>query len=277
MLFHNQPVQDEFFRWKAMLPQDTCMPGSLSCESVLEAHFVLVDMFYGRQAGLGGIGPKSLDLLMSAVARQDVCFGGIEKWSRPEEKAATLMFGIISNHPFHDANKRTSFLSTMMLLKFYRLIPKITAQQFEDFTVVVAEKSFRKFDKYKISFADREDADVLYIAHFLKSAVRQADRKDYIVTFREISQILRRFGFEMRDPQDNHIDIFRLSDNVRVGNVGFPGWSRQCTKATLKHIRRLTELTILDGVDSGAFFKGEIPVNNLLAKYYEPLERLAFR
>ncbi|WP_425600733.1 type II toxin-antitoxin system death-on-curing family toxin [Sphingomicrobium clamense] len=136
-VFRHERVEEEFQRWREKLPADYAGDG-LSYEDVLRVHFVLVDMFYGRQSGLGGIGPKSLDLLLSALGRQHVSFGGLDKWNRPEEIVATLLYGIILNHPFHDANKRTAFLSALLLLNKNKLTIKVTERQFEDFTVTVA-------------------------------------------------------------------------------------------------------------------------------------------
>ncbi len=216
MTFFRHPrVQEEYQRWAAKLPDSSSFP-NLSYADVLSAHFVLVDMFYGQQAGLGGIGPKSLDLLISAVERQNVSFGGVDKWERPEEIAATLLYGIVLNHPFHDANKRTAFLSTIWLLNRNDLTIKISEQKFEDFTVHVAEKSFRKMEKYKRSFEGQEDADVKYIAHYLRSVTRQIVKKDFTITYRELSSILRGFGFEFQNPHRNTIDVVEIHTGKRI-------------------------------------------------------------
>jgi death-on-curing protein len=193
---------------------------------------------------------------------------------------ATLLYGLVLNHPFHDANKRTAFLASMLLLYRNGLVPKITEQQFEDFVVSVAEKSFRNLEKYKRSFQGQDQADVLYIAHYIRLSTRQSDRKDYFITYRELATILRRFGFDLDNPSGNHIDVIHTDGRhagTRVIHVGFHGWSKQAAKVVIRDIRQATELDILNGVDSAAFFKGEEPITNLLAKYYEPLERLADR
>lgn len=275
-LFRHKQVEDEFQRWKAQLPKYGYNEG-LTFVDVLSAHFLLADMFYGRQSGMGGIGPKSLDLLVSAVSRQHTGYGAVRKWERPEELAATLLYGIVLNHPFHDANKRTGFLSTLLLLNQNGLTIKISEKQFEDFTVSVAEKSFRKMEKFTRSFEGQEDADVKYIAHYLRLATRQSDKKDYIVTYRELNALLKRFGFELRNPHHNTIDVVDVSTGNRVCNIGCHGMTKQVAKPVIKYVRSETGLDFLSGCDSGAFFKGEEPLNNLLARYYEPLERLAFR
>lgn len=108
-------------------------------------------------------------------------------------------------------------------------------------------------------------------------ATRQSDKRDYIVTYRELNSILRRFGFELQDPHANTIDVIEVATGRRVCNIGCHGMTKQVAKPVIKYVRTETGLDFLNGCDSGAFFKGEEPLNNLLAKYYEPLERLAFR
>lgn len=275
-LFRHPRVEEEYERWKTKLPPCE-FSGGLTYDDVLTVHFILADMFFGRPAGMGGIGPKSLDMLISAVSRQYVSFGGRDKWSSVEELSATLLYGIVLNHPFHDANKRTGFLSVLWLLKKHNLTLRVTEKQFEDFTVTIAEKSFRKMEKFQRSFANLDDADVRYIAHYIKGATRQSDRNDYIVTYRELNSLLKRFGFEFQNPHDNTIDVVDVDSGSRVCNIGCHGMTKQVAKPVMKYVRSQTGLDFLSGCDSGAFFKGEEPLNNLLAKYYEPLERLAFR
>jgi prophage maintenance system killer protein len=258
------------------LPQWSYDSG-LSYDDVLTVHFVLSDMFYGIGSGIGGIGPKSLDLLISAVSRQHVSFGGIDKWSRPEEQAATLLYGIVLNHPFHDANKRTGFLSSLLLLEKYKITICVTEKQFEDFIVSVADRSFRNLEKFKRSFSHQDDADVRYISHYIKTCTRQSDKKDYTVTYRELNSLLKRFGFEINNPRNNTIDVVRSEGGERICNIGFHGHSKQVAKTVIKYVRQETGLDFLSGCDSAAFFNGEEPLNNLLAKYYDPLERLAYR
>lgn len=275
-IFYHSAVEQEFERWRSKLPPCE-YSGGLTYEDVLSVHFVLVDMFYGMSSGIGGIGPKSLDLLISAITRQFVSFGGVEKWDAPEELAATLLYGIVLNHPFHDANKRTGFLSTLLLLERHRLTIRVTEKQFEDFIVSVADRSFRDLEKYKRSFLGEDDADVRYIAHHIRNICRQSDKRDYIVTYRELDSLLRRFGFELRDPHANTIDVVEIRTGKRVCNIGCHGLTKQVARNVIRYVRSETGLDFLNGCDSGAFFKGEEPLNNLLARYYEPLERLAYR
>lgn len=279
--FRHDDVRREYERWRAEIENEDAGHGiGLSVGDVLAVHFLIVDMFYGERGGLGGIGPKDVGLLSSAVSRQYVSFGGQEKWRSIEEKVATLLYGIVLNHPFHDANKRTGFLTALLFLQSQGRYPRITAQQFEDFVVRIADRSIRKLEKYQRSFAHLEDADIHYIAHYIRTATRDIDKRDYIVTFNELNRILRRFGYELSNPQGNYIDVVHREGELageKVCQVGFPSWSKQVTKPAIKTIRLATGLTALNGVDSQVFFKDVEPIEQLMAKYHDPLLRLADR
>jgi hypothetical protein len=84
---------------------------TLGMHDVLKAHFLIADFFFAEGEGIGGVGPRDLDLLHSALYRQHVTLGGTAKWDTKFDVCATLLYGLIKDHPFHDANKRTAFLS----------------------------------------------------------------------------------------------------------------------------------------------------------------------
>lgn len=278
--FKNEHVQLEHARWLDLASDEVSGPCDISISDVLDVHFLIVDMFYGKNEGLGGVGPKDLGMLSSAVARQNAGFGSFSKWNTVEEKAATLLYGLVLNHPFHDANKRTGFLTTLFYLQRNGRFPKVTARQFEDFVVMVADKKFKYLEKYKRSFHGQDDADIKYISHYIRSVTRQIDKIDYTITFNELDRILRRFGYKLHNASGNYIDVVHFDGEV-VGNkvcqIGYPSATKQVTKQAMKTVRTATELTVLNGVDSQVFFHDVDPISQLMAKYYEPLQRLADR
>lgn len=85
----------------------------LSCEDVLDAHFLIGNHFLQLGEGIGGFGTKDPGLLSSAVARQVASVGQSYVYDDLWDIAATLLFGLINNHPFYDANKRTAFLASV--------------------------------------------------------------------------------------------------------------------------------------------------------------------
>ena len=265
---------------------------ALSAKDVMKAHFLIAEYFLEQGDGLGGVGPKSMNLLESAIARQNVSLGDRYKWSDIYSICATLLYGLIKNHPFHDANKRTAFLSMLFLLERNNLTPSVGETFFEDFTVEIAESGYKKRDRY-VEFVRRnkvDDPEISYISWIIRNNVRKLDREDYRITYNELAKILNRFGFYFKNPRHNYIDIYKKEDNwfiprmlgtrqreVRVGHIGFPRWTAEVSRSDIKAVRRMTQLTFADGVDSAAFFRGVDPMRSLATTYRAPLVRLAGR
>ena len=107
---------------------------TLGVHEVLKAHFLIADFFFAEGEGMGGIGLMNPDGLHSALQRQHVTWGRNVKWQSVHEICATLLFGLIKNHPFYDANKRTAFLSSLYFLYKNKMTLKISHKEFEDFT-----------------------------------------------------------------------------------------------------------------------------------------------
>ena len=74
---------------------------SFSKEEVLTIHATVIMRF----GGLRGL--RDEGLLDSALAQPFQTFDGADLYSSAIEKACRYAFGIISNHPFLDGNKRT--------------------------------------------------------------------------------------------------------------------------------------------------------------------------
>lgn len=73
----------------------------LRAAEVLAIHNASIERFGGAP------GVRDEGLLESALAQPFQSFGDVELYPSHAEKAARYAFGIISNHPFCDANKRT--------------------------------------------------------------------------------------------------------------------------------------------------------------------------
>lgn len=76
--------------------------GPLSKEDVLAIHAAAIARF----GGAGGV--RDEGMLDSALAQPFQTFGGRELYATAAEKAARYAFGIASDHPFVDGNKRTA-------------------------------------------------------------------------------------------------------------------------------------------------------------------------
>jgi len=82
------------------------------------------------------LGVKDYSLLESAVYRSQQSVAGNDAYPLIEEKAAALLESLAQNHPFHNANKRTAFLTMAQFLAYngYSFEMKSQKEQ-EDFVV----------------------------------------------------------------------------------------------------------------------------------------------
>lgn len=293
MQFLHVGVESEYERWRKTIgghePYDT--RNGVGIHDVLRAHFLIVDFFMESGYGVGGIGPRDVNLLHSAISRQFVALGAKEKWPEPIQKCATLLFGLVMDHPFHDANKRTAFLVTLFQLDRLGRTPRVPQKQFEDFLVEVADNRLGQYARFRELSDKEQDAEVLFIYDFLKRNTREIDKRPYTVTYHELNQILKPRGFELVNPQGNYIDLVRVEHTKSffglrgpskrketwLAQVGFPGWKKQIGRNALQTIRKAAELTPERGCDSKVFFQGVDSLTALISIYEGPLRRLARR
>lgn len=268
-------------------------PGDLSAREVLRAHYCIAQHFLDEGEGIGGIGSKDAGLLLSALSRQHVRLGTVDKYPSVHDKAATLLFGLIMNHPFHDANKRTAYLSTVHYLYSQGYMIGVSEKALEDMTVLIAERALSKFRRFKELKKKVNDPEVLFLSHYLKQNTRKIDRRQYLVTYRELQKILSRYGVSMENPQSRTIDVVKDFEVVkrtglfgrqtktierrRVCAFGFAGWTKTVGKGRLDHLRKQLELTPEFGIDSQAFFNEVDDMKLLLGMYENALVRLAYR
>lgn len=292
VVFTNEAISVDYSRWADQVDADDLCDtqDTVGVLDVLRAHFLIADYFFDKESGMGGIGPRDLHLLHSAVYRQFVAYGGTAKWKTAFEKAATLVFGLVTDHPFHDANKRTGLLIYLYALHKMNRYPTNGQKDLEDFMVEVAERSLIKYRRMQDLQKREDDADVLFIADYLKRNSRERDARYYTITYHELDRRLRDFKHCLSNPHKNYIDICRI-DHARefgifgkrkeklitIAQIGFPGWKSQVGKGAIATVRRAARLTPDHGVDSAMFYRGADPMNTLIAQYEGPLQRLAFR
>ena len=286
-------IRAEYDRVLSALSEEdeTSIQGYLSTADIIRAHFLIANHFYLVGEGLGGIGPRDLNLLRSAVSRQTVSLGGTLKWIDRFDVCATLFFGLIKNHAFYDANKRTAFLSALYFLQRHGWCPSVPEKDFEDFTVEIADNLLGRYARFAKMLKIREsDPEIKFISWYFRNHTRRIDKEYYVITYRELQTILNRYGFTLSNPHGNHIDIVKFRKRrryfvlgeletveERVGRIGFPRWTAEVGKGAVKTVREVTGLTHERGVDSAAFFQGLDPIQSLITTYHEPLMNLARR
>jgi len=268
MQFFNSDVEREYERVSAQVSTDPYVSATtLGIQDVIRAHFLIADLFVTEQRELGGIGPRDITLLESALYRPWIEFGGFQKWTDPLDKAATTLFGLIKDHPFHDANKRTALLSLLFLLLKQGRMPKCSKTQFENLTVEIAEMEIVKRARYQKLTQEEEDPEVKYISQWLRRNTRDIDDREYWITYRDLRRILGRYNFVLENPVNNAIDVVKIEkrssfaalfgakeNRHRVCRIGYPGETRQVSKGIVRRVRKSCGLTSREGIDSQSFY-----------------------
>jgi death-on-curing protein len=195
------------------------------------------------------------------------------------------MYGLIMNHPFHDANKRTAFLTALLHLQKIGRTPTIEGQKFEDFTVAIADHKLDQYEFYGRKGGAKDEMDIAAIAHFLRRNSRDIDLKFKFITYNRLKTIIGRHGLILDNQEHNRIDVIKireedgrvLSKPVRITKIGFHGWKNEVSPKDIHILRLAAKLDVGDGYDSQSFFNGVESPLNLIRKYQEPLKRLAYR
>lgn len=209
------------------------------------------------------------------------------------------MFGLIMNHPFHDANKRTALLAVLSLLHRKKQIITLPQKKLDSLVVAIAanelQSYFSRETRYQkslqvISRTNDADGVVRIIADFLRRNTRRRDDSARTVTYSELNRALKRHGYELRNPNGGYINVVRVEPakparflglggrperEVYLAQVGFPGWKDQVHKSALKTVREATKLTTKNGCDTQVLFEDAEPLSSLISEYAEPLKRLA--
>ena len=90
---------------------------ALSLSEVIQLHEYVLE----QSGGITGI--RDFGALTSAVAQSHMTFGGVDLYQTIQEKAATLCFSLVTNHPFVDGNKRVGHaaMETFLVLNNWEL------------------------------------------------------------------------------------------------------------------------------------------------------------
>lgn len=144
----------------------------LNPEFVFYIHIVAIDenfceydghVRYGQEMR----GVKDVGLFLSAIEQPKSTFDGKDLYPTVVSKAACYLRSLAMNHPFHDGNKRTALLSTVVFLEMngykmtcdndtlYNIVKNIVEQKksIEEIEKILAENiRISKMSKFKEKF-----------------------------------------------------------------------------------------------------------------------------
>ncbi len=265
----------------------------LTTEDVLLIHEILVADFVKGDDPIEPPGIKSLALLESAVGRQLTSLNNIVKYPNPIENAATLMYGICCDHPFHNGNKRTALVAMLAHLDrnnyvlsskqkdLYNLVLRVASHRTQD------DSSSRKKRKKNIGKIS-PDEEVKHIANFIKENSREIKRGEKLISYRQLRRLLAKFDISLEDPKKNQIRVVRTTkkikgyfqkkeifEKVNLGSIPYHGEERDVGLPLIKRVRAMCNLSENDGIDSATFYDKEAIVDSFINKYRIILRRLA--
>lgn len=268
---------------------------TLSVEEVLRIHGVLCADFAEEDDPIGYGGLKSRSLLESAVGRQHAGFGPFKKYPEPIPNAATLTFGICNDHPFHNGNKRTALVSMLAHLDKNRLMLRDVRQ--DDLYDLMLNLANHGLGAVRIPARSRRrgmqqrfdsDHQVSALSEWLSQRASAVNRRERMITYRELPQILKPHGYALGARHSNAVEIIREIQRKRgmlrrersverkvIGRIGYRNDGETVSRKTMKQLRMMCRLREEDGVDSDAFFAGADVVDGFVNQYRTVLRRLA--
>lgn len=106
--------------------------------------FVMHTQLINATGGEDGVRDESL--LISALENPFQTFDGMDLYKTIREKASRLAYGIISNHPFIDGNKRIGVLVMLVFLELNNIYLTYTDDELVELALGVASGKLRDND-----------------------------------------------------------------------------------------------------------------------------------
>lgn len=264
---------------------------TITPEEVLQVHDTLVEHFAASNDPISPAGVRSMDLLQSAVSRQTTSYGSVLKYPTPIPNAATLLYGLCNDHPFHNGNKRTALVAMLIHLDRNKLALFDTSQHdlFDLMLRVASHALFGRPDPRarRPRRPPTVDREVEKIAEWLGGRANRVRRGERPITYREMRRILERFGYRLTRPKNNTIEIVKPVEKERwffpgrkiyekhIDTIGWPGEHREVAVSEIKRVRQICRLCEVDGVDSDAFYDNTAVIDSFVNTYRTLLRRLS--
>jgi death-on-curing family protein len=250
----------------------------LTAEEVEGIHWKLVEDFAGSSDPVEPPGVRDRTMLESATFRPQTSNSGVLKYPTVPMAAAALFHSLVLNHAFHNGNKRTALVATLVFLERNNYILETTDSALFRFVIRIAQHDLVG-GRYGADEADRE---VYEISRWICDNARPTRSEERPMSFRDLRRILVRYACNFTPLTGNRMLITR---NVTVGrlrrvkplksHIWYGGEGREVDRNTLHKVRRDLWLDEEHGYDSSVFYEGRQGVGEFIAKYRLTLNRLA--
>ena len=255
----------------------------INIEDVLKAHYILADYFTDTSSGVELekmlVGVRSFDLLASALGRQKVEFGGVRKYTDKLDICATLFYGLVKNHAFHDGNKRTALLILIFQLQKYGYYPEKKFTEFEKLVVAIADNSLKEnYRHIWKKFVKQSDPEIKTISYILRRLVVRKNNSFHMdITTKEFCKMMGKLGVNY-NIEGNKIKFTREVKGLFLTKkyaytVNFYGWTRPVLVKMARDVT--TNLCLLEEFPNFASMaNSESSIYRIIREFEMPLRRL---
>ena len=124
----------------------------ITADQAKAIHEALVIFFAKDGDPISPSGVKDLNMLESALFRPQTSIAGVEKYKTLDDKAAALLIALIQNHPFHNGNKRTALVSTLVFYDMNDYTLLLNEDETYEFLIDIAKGDLDGIDKTNEEF-----------------------------------------------------------------------------------------------------------------------------
>ena len=188
-----------------------------------------------------------------------------DKYPTVAMASAALLHSIVLNHAFHNGNKRTALVSTLVFAdrNGYRLAA--TEEELYDLLLEVASHGLQ--DPTGKAIQD-SDAETLYIAEWLIGQLRTVQKQERSRKWNKFRQLLNGYGCDVDVLPGNKMNIVRTVGGVPLRTqVAYRSEGTEVEINTVKKVRRNLELDEEHGYPSDIFYRQDTKIPGFVNKY----------
>lgn len=268
---------------------------TLTTDEIEELHKILCDNYnlLPEMEPVSPPGIKNRDMLESAVSRQLVGSGDYYKYPDIFSNCATLVFGLVKNHSFHNGNKRIGFLALIKHLysngyvirpyikhqEIYELLRSLADSSLEEHSAVYNKHFYKQHKKVKWT----DDIQIKYLTLWLRQNVEHKNTKikQKTISVNELERLLRTKNLTTKF-SGKYLSISKRTSILQdlFGKKAFNKDyiikdEKNVPLNLVEQMRKDFSISFLDGVDNSTFYNDEDIINSEIVSYKKIIYKLA--
>jgi death-on-curing family protein len=243
----------------------------IAVEEICYIHWELVKEYETTKDPIFPPGVKSDTLLESAAFRPHTSLGKTSKYPTIAMAAASLLHAIILDHPFHNGNKRTAFVSMLTFLEKNGWVFNLETEEVYKILLKLAD---HKLVNEKKGIVTGTDEETIIIAKWVQQNIRQVQVREHPLKFRQLRSILKYYKCKIEEPggAGSGINIIRGKKKV---SIGYHNEGTDVSKERIHFIRRELGLDEEHGYDSDIFYSSGPKIPDFINNNRKLLNKLA--